>query len=187
MDGAKNLMVPRGEKSVWDKPTLTATLSTYDHDRWIAAAFGSALVMVGARRGGFGGGLVATLGIRDLVIVNTPDALLVADKNRAQDVSNIVRRLKQSNRREHAQHLRNLRPWGYFESLTTDARFQVKLLNVKPGAKLSLQMHHHRSEHWTVVQGTAKVTMGNTERLLGENEFGSSPPSRLASSAAMRQ
>jgi mannose-1-phosphate guanylyltransferase/mannose-6-phosphate isomerase len=115
-------------------------------------------------------GLVATLGVRDLVIVNTPDALLVADRNRAQDVSKIVTRLKESNRREHAQHLRNLRPWGYFESLTTDTRFQVKLLNVKPGAKLSLQMHHHRSEHWTVVQGTAKVTIGNTERLLCENE-----------------
>jgi mannose-1-phosphate guanylyltransferase/mannose-6-phosphate isomerase len=115
-------------------------------------------------------GLVATLGVRDLVIVNTPDALLVADRNRAQDVSKIVTRLKESNRREHAQHLRNLRPWGYFESLTTDTRFQVKLLNVKPGAKLSLQMHYHRSEHWTVVQGTAKVTIGNTERLLGENE-----------------
>ena len=115
-------------------------------------------------------GLVATLGIRDLVIVNTPDALLVADKNRAQDVSQIVRRLKQSNRREHAQHLRNLRPWGYFESLSAGTRFQVKLLNVKPGAKLSLQMHHHRSEHWTVVHGTAKIVIGNTERLLCENE-----------------
>ena len=115
-------------------------------------------------------GLVATLGVRDLVIVNTPDALLVADKNRAQDVSQIVTRLKQSNRREHAQHLRNLRPWGYFESLSTGTRFQVKLLNVKPGAKLSLQMHHHRSEHWTVVHGTAKIVIGNTERLLCENE-----------------
>jgi mannose-1-phosphate guanylyltransferase / mannose-6-phosphate isomerase len=115
-------------------------------------------------------GLVATLGIRDLVIVNTPDALLVADKNRARDVSQIVRRLKQSNRREHAQHLRNLRPWGYFESLIAGTRFQVKLLNVKPGAKLSLQMHHHRSEHWTVVHGTAKIVIGNTERLLCENE-----------------
>jgi mannose-1-phosphate guanylyltransferase/mannose-6-phosphate isomerase len=105
-----------------------------------------------------------------LVIVNTPDALLVADKNRAQNVSQIVRRLKQSNRREHAQNLRNLRPWGYFESLSTGTRFQVKLLNVKPGAKLSLQMHHHRSEHWTVVRGTAKVVIENTERLLCEDE-----------------
>jgi mannose-1-phosphate guanylyltransferase/mannose-6-phosphate isomerase len=115
-------------------------------------------------------GLVATLGLRDLVIVNTPDALLVADRNRTQDVSRIVTRLRESNRREHAQHLRNLRPWGFFESVSTGSRFQVKLLNVKPGAKLSLQMHHHRSEHWTVVRGTAKVVIGNTERLLCENE-----------------
>jgi mannose-1-phosphate guanylyltransferase/mannose-6-phosphate isomerase len=115
-------------------------------------------------------GLVATLGVRDLVIVNTPDALLVADRNRAQNVSQIVTRLKKSNRREHAQHWRNLRPWGYFESLRTGTRFQVKLLNVRPGAKLSLQMHHHRSEHWTVVHGTAKIVIGNTERLLRENE-----------------
>jgi mannose-1-phosphate guanylyltransferase/mannose-6-phosphate isomerase len=115
-------------------------------------------------------GLVATLGVRDLVIVNTADALLVAHRNRAQDVSQIVARLKQSNRREYEQHSRNLRPWGYFESLSTGARFQVKLLSVKPGAKLSLQMHYHRSEHWTVVRGTAKVTIGNAERLLCENE-----------------
>jgi mannose-1-phosphate guanylyltransferase/mannose-6-phosphate isomerase len=115
-------------------------------------------------------GLVATLGVRDLVIVNTPDALLVSDRNKAQNVSQIVARLKEAKRREHAQHLRNLRPWGYFESLRIGTRFQVKLLNVKPGAKLSLQMHHHRSEHWTVVHGTAKIVIGNTERLLCENE-----------------
>jgi mannose-1-phosphate guanylyltransferase/mannose-6-phosphate isomerase len=115
-------------------------------------------------------GLVATLGVRDLIIVNTPDALLISDRNRAQDISQIVTKLKESNRREHAQHLRNLRPWGYFEPLSTGTRFQVKLLHVKPGAKLSLQMHHHRSEHWTVVHGTAKITVRNTERLLCENE-----------------
>jgi mannose-1-phosphate guanylyltransferase/mannose-6-phosphate isomerase len=114
--------------------------------------------------------LVATLGIRDLVIVDTPDAILVADRTRTQDVSKIVARLRQSNRKEHEQHLRNLRPWGYFEPLSADARFQVKLLHVKPGAKLSLQMHHHRSEHWTVVQGTAKVVVGDVERLVRENE-----------------
>jgi mannose-1-phosphate guanylyltransferase/mannose-6-phosphate isomerase len=114
--------------------------------------------------------LVATLGVRDLVIVSTPDALLVANKNRAQEVSSIVKRLKQSNRKEHEQHLRNHRPWGHFECLSTGERFQVKLLHVNPGAKLSLQMHHHRSEHWTVVHGTARVVVGDTERLLCENE-----------------
>ena len=104
--------------------------------------------------------LVATIGVEDLVIVDTPDALLVADRARAQDVSTIVARLKQAGRKEQAQHLRSYRPWGYFESLSIAPRFQVKLLHVKPGGKLSMQMHHHRSEHWVVVHGTAKVTIG---------------------------
>ena len=114
--------------------------------------------------------LVATIGVNNLVIVDTPDALLVADKSRAQDVSTLVKKLRASNRREHEQHLRNYRPWGYFETLNHGSRFQVKLLHVKPGAKLSMQMHHHRSEHWIVVQGTAKVVIGDTDKLVRENE-----------------
>jgi len=114
--------------------------------------------------------LVSTIGVKDLIIVDTPDALLVADKSKSQDVSKIVARLKQTNRKEQEQHLRNLRPWGYFETLSLGARFQVKLLHVKPGGKLSMQMHHHRSEHWIVVQGTAKVVIGDNERLVRENE-----------------
>lgn len=114
--------------------------------------------------------LVSAIGVKNLVIVDTPDALLVADKDRAQDVSKIVSRLKQTNRREQEQHLRNYRPWGYFETLSLGPRFQVKLLHVKPGGKLSMQMHHHRSEHWVVVQGTAKVTIGDSEQLVQENE-----------------
>lgn len=114
--------------------------------------------------------LVATIGLRDLVIVDTPDTVLVAHKSRSQDVSRIVARLKASNRREHEQHIRNHRPWGYFETLNIGSRFQVKLLHVKPGGVLSLQMHHHRSEHWVVVQGTAKVTVDGAERLMQENE-----------------
>ncbi len=114
--------------------------------------------------------LVATLGVRDLMIVNTPDALLVADKSRSQDVSKIVAELKTSGRREHEKHLRSFRPWGYFETLSLGPRFQVKLLHVKPGAKLSMQMHHHRSEHWIVVQGAARVVIGDMEKLVGENE-----------------
>jgi len=114
--------------------------------------------------------LVATVGLENLVIIDTPDALLVADRNRSQDVSNIVSRLKALNRREHVQHLRSHRPWGYFEQLSTGPRFQVKLLHVKPGGQLSMQMHHHRSEHWVVVRGTAKVTIGDTEKLVQENE-----------------
>jgi len=94
----------------------------------------------------------------------------VADRARAQDVSTIVARLKAQDRKEHAQHLRNHRPWGYFETLNSGPRFQVKLLHVKPGAKLSMQMHHHRSEHWVVVHGTAKVSIDGTERLVRENE-----------------
>jgi len=114
--------------------------------------------------------LVATIGVDDLVIVDTPDALLVADKSRSQEVSAVVARLKQSNRKEHEQHLRNYRPWGYFETLSVGGRFQVKLLHVKPGGKLSMQMHHHRSEHWVVVRGTARVTVGDVAKLVQENE-----------------
>jgi mannose-1-phosphate guanylyltransferase / mannose-6-phosphate isomerase len=114
--------------------------------------------------------LVATIGVENLVIVDTPDALLVADRARAQDVSTIVKRLQQAGRKEQAQHVRSYRPWGYFESLSIAPRFQVKLLHVKPGGKLSMQMHHHRSEHWVVVHGTAKVTIGGTEQLVRENE-----------------
>ena len=117
-----------------------------------------------------GTSLVATIGVHDLIIVDTPDALLVADRSRSQDVSKLVAGLRASKRREHEQHLRNLRPWGFFETLSLSPRFQVKLLHVKPGGKLSMQMHHHRSEHWVVVQGTAKVVIGDKEQLVRENE-----------------
>lgn len=115
-------------------------------------------------------GLISTIGVENLVIVDTPDATLIAARDRVQDVSKIVKQLRDSNRPEQQQHLRNQRPWGHFESLSHGARFQVKLLHVKPKAKLSSQMHHHRSEHWTVVSGTAKVTRDNEEVLVGENE-----------------
>ncbi len=114
--------------------------------------------------------LVATLGVKNLVIVDTPDALLVADKGRAEEVGGLVARLAEMGRSEHASHLRDHRPWGWFEPLAQGPRFQVKMLHVKPGAKLSLQMHHHRSEHWVVVKGTAKVTIGEATQLLAENE-----------------
>ena len=114
--------------------------------------------------------LVSTIGVEDLVIVETPDALLVANRSRAQDVSKLVARLKQSNRRESEQHVRNYRPWGYFEALSIGPRFQVKLLHVAPGGRLSTQMHHHRSEHWVVVQGTANVVIDDQEKLVRENE-----------------
>ena len=115
-------------------------------------------------------GLVATIGVKDLIIVDTADALLVADRSRAQDVSKLVSQLKAAGRREPETHVRSYRPWGYYETLSLASRFQVKLLHVSPGGKLSMQMHHHRSEHWIVVQGTAKVVVGDAEKLVRENE-----------------
>lgn len=114
--------------------------------------------------------LISTIGVKDLVIVETPDTILIADKFRSQEVTKLVRRLKAAGRTEHEQHVKNYRPWGFFETLNVGSRFQVKLLHVKPGGVLSMQMHHHRSEHWVVVQGTAKVTIDGTEKLVGENE-----------------
>ncbi len=114
--------------------------------------------------------LVSTIGLDDMVIVETPDALLVSHKSRTQDVGKLVERLKNGDGRHHEQHLRNHRPWGYFEQLNLGDRFQVKLLHIKPGGTLSMQMHHHRSEHWVVVSGTATVTVGNEQKFVHENE-----------------
>jgi mannose-1-phosphate guanylyltransferase / mannose-6-phosphate isomerase len=114
--------------------------------------------------------MVAALGVRDLVIVETSDAVLVAHKDQAQNVKLLVDRLQAANRTERVSHRRVYRPWGYYESVDAGERFQVKRLMVKPGARLSLQMHHHRAEHWVVVTGTAKVTRGDTVTLLGENQ-----------------
>lgn len=114
--------------------------------------------------------LVATIGLDNVVIVETPDAILVSDKSRSQDVGKVVERMRASGLRYHEQHLRNHRPWGFFEQLSVGDRFQVKLLHVNPGAELSLQMHHHRSEHWVVVSGTALVTIGDEKTYVRENE-----------------
>ena len=102
--------------------------------------------------------LIATLGVEDLVIIDTPDATLVARKDRVQDVKAIVDRLKQAGRSEHLFHRKVYRPWGSYDSIDMGERFQVKHIVVKPGAALSLQKHHHRAEHWVVVSGTAEVT-----------------------------
>lgn len=115
-------------------------------------------------------GLVAAIGVENLIIADTPDALLVADRSRAQDVGKLVSKLKTANRREPIHHRRVHRPWGFFESLSDGPRFQVKLLHVKPGGKLSHQMHYHRSEHWVVIKGTARVAIAGGEKLLHENE-----------------
>jgi mannose-1-phosphate guanylyltransferase/mannose-6-phosphate isomerase len=115
-------------------------------------------------------GLVATLGVENLVIIETVDALLVASRDRVQDVKKIVERIVAAGRTEHASHKRVHRPWGFYESLNEGDRHQVKHLMVHPGAALSLQMHHHRAEHWVVVKGEARVTVGDENRTLKENE-----------------
>ncbi len=114
--------------------------------------------------------LVAAIGVENLVIVETADSILITPRDRSQDVKKIVSRLKEQKRGEAANHLKNYRPWGSFESLNMGPRFQVKRLTVKPGAKLSHQKHHHRAEHWVVVHGTALVTRGQEQFLLKEDE-----------------
>ena len=114
--------------------------------------------------------LVATVGVEDLIIVETKDAVLVAHKDHVQDVKKIVEQLKSSTRDEHINHREVYRPWGVYDSIDNGHRYQVKRITVKPGAKLSVQMHHHRAEHWIVVSGTAQVTNGDKTYLVTENQ-----------------
>ncbi|QDC44191.1 mannose-1-phosphate guanylyltransferase/mannose-6-phosphate isomerase [Methylophilus medardicus] len=116
------------------------------------------------------GRFVAAVGVEDLLIVETADAVLVAHRDCAQDVKNIVDHLKASGRTEHQVHPRVYRPWGWYEGIDVGERFQVKRIMVKPGEKLSLQMHHHRAEHWVVVSGSAMITVDNVTKLYTENE-----------------
>jgi len=114
--------------------------------------------------------LVTTVGLDNIVIVETKDAILVADKDQVQGVKHIVKALKSKSRSEASNHREVYRPWGKYDSIDSGGRYQVKRITVKPGAKLSVQMHHHRAEHWIVVSGTAKVTNGEQETLLTENQ-----------------
>jgi mannose-1-phosphate guanylyltransferase/mannose-6-phosphate isomerase len=114
--------------------------------------------------------LVAAVGLEDCVVVETKDAVLVAPRSRGQDVKRLVDRMKAEGRNETALHREVFRPWGSYDSIDYGDRFQVKRITVNPGAQLSLQMHHHRAEHWIVVQGTARVTRGEEVFLLGENQ-----------------
>lgn len=116
------------------------------------------------------GPMVAVSGLNDLVVVATDDAVLVTTKAQAQDVKILVDHLRQSGRQEHAAHTRAHRPWGYFQTLHQGDRFQVKRLTIKPGAKISLQKHFHRAEHWVVVNGTALVTKDEGSQIVRENE-----------------
>ncbi len=114
--------------------------------------------------------LLATLGVENLIVVETADAVLVAHKDYAQHVKNVVDHLKRTKRREANLHRKVIRPWGSYESIDNEPRFQVKRITVNVGASLSLQMHHHRSEHWIIVKGTAKIIKGDEEFLLTENQ-----------------
>ncbi|MGA4603918.1 mannose-1-phosphate guanylyltransferase/mannose-6-phosphate isomerase [Ectopseudomonas hydrolytica] len=116
------------------------------------------------------GKLVSVLGLDDIVVVETKDAMMVAHKDRVQDVKKLVSRLDEQGRCETQNHCEVYRPWGSYDSVDMGGRFQVKHITVKPGAQLSLQMHHHRAEHWIVVSGTAKVTCDDREFLLTENQ-----------------
>ncbi|NJL08859.1 MAG: cupin domain-containing protein [Methylacidiphilales bacterium] len=113
-------------------------------------------------------GLTAIDRIENLVVVTTPDAVLVADRSHCEDVKTLVNRL--SNRREASEHRRGVRPWGYYDSIDRGMRFQVKRIVVQPGGVLSLQRHLHRAEHWVVVRGTAEVTVGDSVELVQENQ-----------------
>lgn len=114
--------------------------------------------------------LVAALGLENIIVVDTKDALLIADKRNAQDVKSIITYLKMNRRNEHINHREVYRPWGVYDSIDVGSRYQVKRITVNPGAKLSVQMHHHRAEHWIVVSGTAKVTNGEKTYLVTENQ-----------------
>ncbi len=118
----------------------------------------------------YGNRLIAMVGLEDIVVVETDDAVFVGHKDRVQDVKEIVAQIKREGRSEAAAHRKVYRPWGAYDSIDNGERFQVKRITVKPGATLSLQMHHHRAEHWIVVSGTAEVTRGDDVILLSENQ-----------------
>lgn len=117
-----------------------------------------------------GSRLVSLVGVENLVVVETPDAVLVANRHCSQDVKHIVNQLTTQGREEHSLHRKVHRPWGWYDSIDEGGRFKVKRIQVNPGASLSLQKHHHRAEHWVVVKGTAEITRGNETLLLTENQ-----------------
>ena len=114
--------------------------------------------------------LIAAIGVQDLIVVETSDAILIANKKESQEVKNIVELLKKKNISEGSQHLKGFRPWGDYESIAKDKSWQVKLISVKPGERLSLQRHKHRSEHWVIVSGTAMVEIDGKVFTLVENQ-----------------
>jgi mannose-1-phosphate guanylyltransferase/mannose-6-phosphate isomerase len=123
--------------------------------------------------------VIATIGLKDMVVVDTPDATLVASKTKVQDVNKIVEALKKNKREEYLVHRTVERPWGSYTVLEEGERYKIKKVVVNPGARLSLQKHHHRSEHWVVVSGTAKVTIEGKETIFHESESAYVPKSSL--------
>ena len=114
--------------------------------------------------------LIVGIGLKDLIVVETNDAILISDKEHSQKVKDIVKKLKEKNIPQGQNHSKVFRPWGHYISIVEEDRWQLKLIQVKPGEKLSLQMHHHRSEHWIVVSGTAKVELDDKTSVLAENQ-----------------
>jgi mannose-1-phosphate guanylyltransferase/mannose-6-phosphate isomerase len=114
--------------------------------------------------------LVSLVGVENVIVIETPDAVLVADRSRSQDVKHIVKALQDQGRAEHTLHRKVHRPWGWYDSIDEGGRFKVKRIQVNPRASLSLQKHHHRAEHWVVVKGTAEITNGDRTVLLTENQ-----------------
>jgi len=154
-----------------DVGSFQALLEVGEHDPHGNVLQGDVLARDSARSLFISGDrLLAAVGVEDLVVVSTPDAVLVAHRERCQEVRAIVQALNEAGREEGRSHRKVHRPWGAYEPLDAGARYQVKRLTVAPGAQLSLQMHHHRAEHWVVVRGTARVTRGEESFLLTENQ-----------------
>ena len=114
--------------------------------------------------------LIAAVGLNNIIVIETADAVLVAERSKSQDVKHIVNQLEAQQREEKNLHRKVARPWGWYDSIDQGERFKVKRIQVKPGASLSLQMHHHRAEHWIVVKGTAEITNGDKVIMLTENQ-----------------
>ena len=114
--------------------------------------------------------LAAVIGLKDVIVIATGDALLVADRSQTAKVKKLVERLKEQGHPEATEHRRNYRPWGYYQSIDQGSRYQVKRIVVRPGGRLSLQKHHHRAEHWVVVRGAAEVTLNAKTEMVHENE-----------------
>ena len=135
-----------------------------------AHAFDSRNVFIRAQDASAAARPVVALGLQDIVIIDTPDALLVAHQSHAEQVKQVVEQLRLDGAEQTVQHRKVARPWGWYDGVDAGPRHQVKRITVKPGQKLSLQLHHHRAEHWVVVKGTARVTRGDEELLLAENQ-----------------